>query len=107
MTRSSPSSLIDDGLEGAVARHVHRFEPVAHAEQGLATRDGPAAAHDRIQLLQALDADAGGQAQLLQRAVRATPSKGIEIDDRRGHAAIVAAGLIRIRLGRRIARPAL
>ena len=41
------------GLEGAVARHVHRFEPVAHAEQGFAARDGPAAAHDRIQLPQA------------------------------------------------------
>ena len=68
-------------------------ERIAHAEQGLPARDGPTAAHDRIQLPQAVHADARGEAQLLQRAVRATAAQGREIEDGRGHGGIVAGGL--------------
>ena len=79
-----------DGLERALAGDENRAQRVAVAEQAFAGRQRPPLADDLVQPPQVGVADAGGQAQLLQRAVRAAAADLGEVEHV-GHARMVPA----------------
>ena len=67
-----PGFVQHEGLQRAGADHVKRIERIAIAVERVAALQHAAVAHGGIQLLQVLAADAGGKAQLVQRAAAAT-----------------------------------
>ena len=77
-------------LERAVARDVDRVQGIAGPEQALAAFDRPLALDDVVQPLHLVRADAGRQAQLLERAVRAPAAQRGDVEDGvRGHGPMV------------------
>ena len=78
-----------DGLEGAVARDVHRLHRIAGAKQALATFHRAATADDVVQARQIARTDAGRKTQLLKRAMAAALAQPGEVArDGSGHRAM-------------------
>ena len=67
-----PRFVEHEGLQRARPTHIKRIEGIAVTVERVATLQHAAVAHGGIQPLQVLAADAGGKAQLVQRAAAAT-----------------------------------
>ena len=64
-----------DGLEVSFTRHIQGVHRVADPVQALAARQWPMAAHDGVEPIQIIVVDAGRQAELVQRALRAAAAQ--------------------------------
>jgi ABC-type transporter Mla MlaB component len=70
-----------DRLEGPLAGDIDRRQPLPKAEQALAAFDRPLAPHNLLQPRQIGRIDSGGQAELLQRTLRAAQAQPREVED--------------------------